>query len=483
MKPIRIFLLLLMVFLFFGMISFLIPEERQTEKNDRLIRFPSMKRLFHPEDVVYADIASILQQKRSDTDSLVRIEKRDTLHRNDSLTVKLVSQPLDYPDGDKSILYPFFHELEALPVNNQGMHILHYGDSQLEGDRITDYLRLRFQAEFGGSGPGILPLGEEAYSLAILTTVSGNWQKYNLMGTKYENQGQHPYGPMGSFYRFGNDPKDSVAVRGRPLEASITLRGRGIPGGKADQYQRCRIFYENYQSPVKVTFFNGDVKIKSDTLLPSNSLSDYEISFTETPSSLTIRFAGQGSPDFYGICLDSPTGISVDNIPIRGSSGLEFTRMNPALLTEIYKILNAKLLILQFGVNVVPGDLDNYSYYENGLYMQICQLKKLNPGISIIVIGVSDASRRNGDIYESYSCVEKIMNAQKAAALKAGCAFWNLYQAMGGKNSMPSWVFAKQPLASPDFLHFNYAGARIVGKMFYSALINDYNEFIRKKLQ
>jgi hypothetical protein len=140
-------------------------------------------------------------------------------------------------------------------------------------------------------------------------------------------------------------------------------------------------------------------------------------------------------------------------------------------------------MILQFGVNVVPGDLDDYSWYENALYNQLCQLKKLNQGISIIMIGLSDASRKNGDTYESYPCVEKILNAQKTAALKAGCVFWNLYEAMGGKNSMPSWVFAKEPLASTDFLHFNYAGARVVGKMFYSALINDYNEFIRQNPQ
>jgi hypothetical protein len=154
--------------------------------------------------------------------------------------------------------------------------------------------------------------------------------------------------------------------------------------------------------------------------------------------------------------------------------------MDPNVLREMFRILNVKLLILQFGVNVIPGDLDDYTYYENGLYSQLSQLKKLNPDLNIIVIGVSDASKKNGDTYESYGCVEKILNAQKAAAFKAGCPFWNLYAAMGGKNSMPSWVFAKEPLATTDFLHFNYAGARIVGKMFYSALINDYNEFIKK---
>jgi len=483
MKPIRIFFLLLIVFIFFLLVSFLLPDRDMTISKGISIRFPSLIKIFQPRDIEYADIASILQQKRSDTDSLVRIAETDTLKRPDSLLIKLVSQPLDYPCDDKTVLYPFFRKLEESLINKQGIHILHYGDSQLEGDRITDYLRSRFQAEFGGSGPGILPLGEEDYRLALSSSVSGNWQRHNLMGIKYKDQGSHPYGPLGSYFRFTSDQPDSATGNGKTQQAWITFRGKGVTSGRADQYQRCRIFYENYQQPVKVSFFNEDVKLKSDTLPPSRSLKEYDLSFTETPSSLTIRFTGAGSPDFYGICLDSPSGISVDNIPIRGSSGLEFTRMNPALITEMYRILNVKLLILQFGVNVVPGDLDDYTYYENGFYSQICQLKKLNPGISIIVIGVSDASRKNGDTYESYPCVEKILNAQKSATLKAGCVFWNLYAAMGGKNSMPSWVFAKEPLATTDFLHFNYAGARIVGKMFYSALINDYNEFIRKNPQ
>ena len=142
------------------------------------------------------------------------------------------------------------------------------------------------------------------------------------------------------------------------------------------------------------------------------------------------------------------------------------------------KQLNARLLILQFGVNAIPGNLPEYSYYENGLYRQLTFLKKLNPDICIIVISVSDASQKTGDQYETFASVEKIVAAQKAAALKAGCAFWNLYQAMGGRNSMPSWVNAKEPLATTDFLHFNFNGSRIVAKMFYSALIHDYNDFL-----
>jgi hypothetical protein len=479
MKPTRIFLLLLALFLFFGLASLFIPDRNISVGNGYTFRFPSLKTVFQPNMTEYADIASILQQQRSDTDSLVRIVKNDTLRKPDSVAVKLSSQPLDYPLDDRSVLFPFFRALEESQKTGEAIHILHYGDSQLEGDRISDYLRSRFQAEFGGSGPGLLPVGEETYRLAMLSSVSDNWNRHNLMGTKYKDQGPHPYGPLGSYFSFSPLIKDSVKNTEQPAESWVTFKGRGNPVERSSQYHRCRIFYENYQQPVKVSFFNGQSCFRTDTLELSHSLKDYELSFNDTPPDLTIRFSGSGSPDFYGVCLDTPSGVSVDNIPIRGSSGLEFTRMNPALLTDIYRILNVKLLILQFGVNLVPGDLDDYTYYENALYAQLSQLKKLVPDLCIIVIGVSDASRKNGDTYESYPSVEKILKAQKSATMKAKCVFWNLYEAMGGKNSMPSWVFAKEPLATTDFLHFNYSGARIVGKMFYSALINDYNEFIR----
>jgi len=480
MKPIRIFFLLLLIFLIFFILSILFPGQDVPVTRTFSVNFPSIREVMMPKKPAYADIASILEQKRSDVDSAVRITKKDTLIKSDSSLVKMVAQALEYPAGDKTVLYPFFDQLEAVLEGGDGIHILHYGDSQLEGDRITDYLRLRFQTEFGGSGPGLLPFGEEAYRIAMPSSSSDNWIKHNLMGTKYKDQGSHPYGPMGCFFTWSDPSGDTVSGQKKGA-AWINFRAKGIPPSKSEQYSRCRIFFENFQSPAKVSFYNGESKIKTDTLSISKSFQTCSIAFPETPSNLTVRFSGAASPDLYGICLDSQGGVSVDNIPIRGSSGLEFTRMNPALVTAMYKALNVKLVILQFGVNVVPGNLDDYTYYENGLLTQINQLKSLNPGMCFIVIGLSDASWKKGDAYETIPCVEKILNAQRNAAMRSGCAFWNLYQAMGGKNSMPSWVLAKEPLASSDFLHFNYAGARIVGKMFYSALISDYNEYVAKK--
>ena len=65
----------------------------------------------------------------------------------------------------------------------------------------------------------------------------------------------------------------------------------------------------------------------------------------------------------------------------------------------------------------------------------------------------------------------------KTAALDNGAGYWDMYEVMGGRNSMPQWVAADPPLAAPDYVHFTRAGARKIAELFYDALIKDYEEY------
>jgi lysophospholipase L1-like esterase len=194
-------------------------------------------------------------------------------------------------------------------------------------------------------------------------------------------------------------------------------------------------------------------------------------------SKVQLTVGSRKSPEFYGIALDCHTGVAVDNMPFRGSSGAEFTRMNQGLISRQLKFLNGKLIVLQFGVNVVPYIAKDYQFYESMLYSQLAALRRYNPQVSILVVGVSDMSRRINGEFVSYPNVALIRDAQRNAAFKAGCAFWDLYEAMGGENSMPSWVYNKPALANKDFTHFTARGAQLVAEMLYKALMTDYETF------
>ena len=93
------------------------------------------------------------------------------------------------------------------------------------------------------------------------------------------------------------------------------------------------------------------------------------------------------------------------------------------------------------------------------------------------MVGVSDRSIRQGDNYITNPNVFKLRQAQKEAALENGCIFWDLFEAMGGENSMPAWVLRDEPLANKDFIHFNNKGAEHVATMFLNALRKEYKAY------
>lgn len=96
-------------------------------------------------------------------------------------------------------------------------------------------------------------------------------------------------------------------------------------------------------------------------------------------------------------------------------------------------------------------------------------------------MGTTDIATKQGTDYTSYPYLEMIRDAQRRAAFAAGCAFWDAYEAMGGKNSMPAWVFNNPPLAAKDFTHLSPRGANILAELLYKAIMKDYQRYLKLK--
>ena len=217
--------------------------------------------------------------------------------------------------------------------------------------------------------------------------------------------------------------------------------------------------------------------VDAEIIPASNRLKVIRWMFKDPVNNLMVQFKCQESPEIYGLALDNTTGVAVDNVPLRGCAGLIFTSIDQQLLRDMYKELNVKLFILQFGGNVVPYIADNYRNYEKWFFSQIVRLRALCPGASVLVIGVADMSIKDRDKFVSYPNLENVKNAVKNAAFRAGAAYWDMNKAMGGENSMSAWVNANPPLASKDYVHFNPRGSKIIAQMFYNAFIYDYHRF------
>jgi len=479
MEPRKILVFLVLILILVTGIALIFPKDGIAIGDHTQLKFHfSFQQLFNNE-IKYADITEIIDENKSiiTDDSLPvnnSIAFTDTL-KADAKILKAKVQSIEYPTGDSTILYSFFNKLDN--SNTKRVRILHYGDSQIEGDRITGYLRNNFQRQFGGSGPGLMSaISGNAESSSIIHLASSNWQTHSVYYAKDTILPHRQFGILGSFARFTSYKHDSLNNDLVPKKATIEFNRSGMAYSSVNNFTQCRVFYGNCTESLIVKGYVNDSLIWFEEVDTTKRTQKFQWNFAYPPKDFKIEFEGTKSPDVYGIALDATNGVAVDNLPFRGSSGTEFTRLEFAQMKKMANYLNSGLIIMEFGVNVVPNQVKSYSYYERAFTRQLNYLKNVFPNVPILVIGVSDISLRNGNNYESYPNIELLIEAQRNAAKNANCAFWNLYLAMGGKNSMPSWVFAEPALASKDFTHFNRKGGHIVAQMIYNALMKDYQQ-------
>jgi lysophospholipase L1-like esterase len=475
------------ILLFFGSVFMLLlagatifPKEGIRISDTLQLRFFNVRDIFSAKTIQYADIQGILNQQQFLNDTVLTAMAEGNLDPSvirganaDSL-MKSITR-IEFPQNDSTVLYPFFSTLRSLPGSGQLIRILHYGDSQIEDDRITSLLRNKLQSRFGGSGAGLVPAAQlYPYGFSMRQDNSDNWYRYIGFGKLDTTIRHRRYGALASFCSF--TPHDLGSPRDT-AEAWIKFSTSPYGYQNTRSFKQCRVFYSRNQEPFLSELYINDQLHDADFFPATNRLQVVRWQFDNPPGNLMLKFKGQSSPEIYGIALDGTSGIAVDNIPLRGCSGLFFTKFDETLLAEMYRELNVRLFILQFGGNFVPAGLSNYSGYEAWFSSQLKRIRKLCPDAAILVIGVADMSVKNKSYYTTDPNVEKVRDALRSAAFKSGAAFWDMYKAMGGRNSMPSWVFAEPPLASGDFVHFNARGAKTIAQMFYNAFILEYHRF------
>jgi len=361
---------------------------------------------------------------------------------------------------------PLTSFLDSLNRSKGQVRILYYGDSQVEGDRMTFYLRQLLRDGRGGTGPGLFqPVMTVMYTKTIWLRSSPNWKRYNYLSFKSGEISHNSLGPFMSVCRFLPDGVTSKI----PQKANVRIKPSVYADKASSSWESLRIFYSLAKGKVRVAVKDDDNQLFTDTLTTGKGVHELTCGIQGTQD-LTIEFVGRVSPDIFGISIESKKGVIVDNIPQRGSAGLEFTMVDRDNLKEIYGILSPDLVILHYGLNIVKNVRIDYTYYKSGLSRQIKALKEAAPSSPVLVIGVTDMARSIRDTITSYANIPAIIKAQKEAATESGAAFWDSYSAMGGSRSIVEWAEKKPPLAEGDFVHFTYTGADTLAMMLNKSM-------------
>ena len=426
MRPNQVLLFIIAVMVSLGILCVVLPG--RVVWGGYELRWPTLTRVLGTEQPDRQDTTALaaleeLEEFPVFTDTIV---PADTVAEGEPLPA-VPKVPVDSTTDSRLFLHSFYTSLPA--AQTRVVRVVHYGDSQIEEDRMTQQIREMLQNRYGGKGVGLLPLVQTIPTVTTRQELRMNGRnvtpmqgprRYLVYGPKHDQRKDGLYGPMGQ----------SAWMADSLVRGSEAVDAVAVPQTDGSHYELWKVFAD---SSVHYTC-SGD----------------------------TVHLRGKGA--VYGMSQESGTGIIVDNIPMRGCLGLVFTHVDSAQLGTFYRDENVRLIIMQYGGNAIPfnkkaGTIQSIVY---GLRDQVRYIRACAPQTSILFIGPSDMLTLSNGEWVTYPMVPYMDGLLRKMALEENIAYFSLYRWMGGAGSMLRWK--ELGLAGEDGVHFTRAGARKAGK-------------------
>ena len=473
MRPLKIALYIWSVIALLGVVCWIVPKDGW-KLGDYTLRFPTLSQALDLDGEAIPDSSLIVL-----SDSLINLSPDSTSSPIANSPSPIANSPSPIADTlspimPRSLTAPnsltaFFLALDS--VDSMPIRVVHYGDSQIEEDRITNILRENWQKQYGGGGVGLIPLHQTIPTRSIRQTLFINGV---LQTTQKGPKRYIVYGPKSMRLM----DSDDYGVMGQVALMDTSL----VPGSDS-----VVLHIEPLDKKRKPHHYFNRLRVLADSSLafslsPLASLPDSLLPIADSTTHCDIILQGSGS--VYGVSLETDKGVIVDNIPMRGCSGNIFTKIDSTQLSTFYRETNTRLIILQFGGNMIP-QTENPStirgYVRSTMRQQIRYIKACAPQASILLIGPSDMSTNIDGVMTTYPLVPYMDQQFRKLAQEEGIAYWSIYEAMGGYNSMVVWH--DKGLAGSDYVHFTRAGANNIGKKLYKWIEAERLQFKEESLK
>ncbi|EKT4499608.1 hypothetical protein SL053_001573 [Flavobacterium psychrophilum] len=364
---------------------------------------------------------------------------------------------IDFDNNSKSATLGNIAEKLLLLSENKNIkiRIAWFGDSQIEGDLITQDIRKMLQAYFHNhNGVGYLPIKSVSSDLRQ----SANIKTSDNVEVSNFKKGSAINNLFLSGYHF-TSPNLTITAKDNTKKDSTQHLQKWLLFGKGDS--------------IAVTY-NGAIKKYAATKsfnrvlidkLPSNKIY-FEVQANKTP--------------VYGISFEPEKGIVLDNFSFRGITGVELKKVQNQLLQQLNTEGYYDLIVFQYGVNLMfrANDTD-YSYYQKIMNPVLDKYKKNLPKSKFLMLSCSDRAFRYNNQWESAVGIDSLIKTQAKLAFDNKIPFYNLFASMGGRGTMKKWCDTLPSLANKDYIHFNHRGAKKVAQIIFDVLIKDFKKSIK----
>lgn len=357
------------------------------------------------------------------------------------------------------------HFLDNLTRTQQGKpgavtRVLHYGDSIVVMDFITGQMRERMHNLFGDSGAGYMLLDRPSASyqrMDLNWKSGGGWTIESIMKVK----------PKPGDYSLGGFAFDGAP--GAFAEYTVPKKKEGDPYSLVEVHYLARPTGGKFD-----VLINGKKEGTIDTRADEVQARVARLRLNDGAETARINVTS-GAPRLLGVVLErTRPGVVYDAAGVLGARCLRLKEIRPELLVAQLKERHPDLIVLNFGANESDDDNRSMAAIEADYSRLLALFRQALPKASILVMGALDrGERRNGKVVTKPNMPTIIM-AQRAAALKNGCAFFNTFVAMGGDGTMGRWHSMRPRLVSGDFIHPTESGAAVVGDSLYRAVMKSF---------
>ena len=362
----------------------------------------------------------------------------------------------------KNALNHIFEALKDIHENKSKTRIAFFGDSFIEGDILTSEVRKLLQNRFGGGGVGFVPITSEI--AGFRQTILHRFKQFNTYNIITNGKSNIPFAAAGYC---------SYALPGNLVTYA------GVNNNKRlKRFNNIRIFYET-SAKETISYAIGN-KTTSFQTIASNRIEAHNLPSIKT-GQISFVFPSSQNLKLYGVSMEDSSGVIVDNFGMKSNSGVALANISEKRHKQFDSIQNYKLIVLQYGLNVVGPTTTNLDWYIRSMTRMVKKIKRNYPNASILLLGVSDRGTRQNGKYQTMNTIPLMIEAQRKIAKNAGVAFWDMFAAMGGQNTIVKYVLNSPPLANKDFTHLTFKGGEKIAGIFTNTLLYEYKKYNDKK--
>ncbi len=363
----------------------------------------------------------------------------------------------DYSNGHTG-LKRFFTALNNREQLDRPVRIAFMGDSFIEGDIVVADFRNEMQKQFGGRGVGFVPITSIASQFRpTINQKAEGWKTYSLINNK-----NIKYSLSGQLFEAKSD------------KATLSFETAKLYN-RLKQVSSLKFLYEKNEHTSMQLSYNGSADTITYSLPATETITQYILN--DTINEAHFSFVNAKGFQALGIALEDNRGIIVDNYSLRGNSGLLLEHFDPDYCKSFSNIRPYDLIILQYGLNAIDESMLEYGWYRVRMIEVIEHLKRCFPDTDILLLSISDRANQYNGEFSTMPAVLAFLHTQRQVARAAKIPFWNMFGAMGGENSIVTYV--DKGWASKDYTHMSFRGGREIAKKLMNVLMEEkehYNE-------